>query len=100
MCFTVRSRSSTAASMRVDGRVGVGPHQPGRPLQRQAGGEEALDDGVVQVAGDALAVLDQRELLHPGVEAGVLDGDAGGGGQTDHELLVDVGEHLGRWSCR
>ena len=33
---------------------------------------------------------------HPGVQTGVLDGDAGGAGQGDHELLVDVAEHLGR----
>ena len=77
------------------GRVGVGPHEPSRPLQRQAGREQTLDDGVVQITGDALAVLDQRKRLHPGVEPGVLDGDPGRGREADHELLVDVGEHLG-----
>ena len=29
------------------------------------------------------------------VETGVLDGDPGRGREADHELLVDVGEHLG-----
>ena len=81
-------------------RVGVGPHEPGRSLQRQAGREQTLDDGVVQIAGDALAVLDQRELLHPGVQPGVLDGDPGRGREADHELLVDVGERPRRSSCR
>ena len=95
MCFTVRSRSSTAASMRATAASASVAHEPSGSLQRQAGGEQPLDDGVVQVAGDALAVLDQGQLLHPGVEPGVLDRDAGGGGEADHELLVDVGEHLG-----
>ena len=64
-----------------------------RALQARPGGEEPLDDGVVQVAGDALAVLDTRQLGDAGVQPGVLDRDAGGGGEADDELLVDVGEH-------
>jgi hypothetical protein len=46
--------------------------------------------------GDALPVMEDGEFLHPGVEAGVLDGHAGGGGERDDEFLVDVAEHLGR----
>ena len=34
-----------------------------RALQREADGEEPLDDGVVQVAGDAFTIVDQRQLL-------------------------------------
>ena len=79
---------ATAASASV-------AHEPSRPLQRQAGREETLDDRVVQITSDALAVFDQRELPHPSVEARVLDGDPGRGRQADDELLVDVGEHLG-----
>ena len=30
------------------------------------------------------------------VQASVLDRDPGRGGQSEHQLLVDVGEHLGR----
>src|SRR4029453_11132434 len=44
-------------------------------LEGKAGGEESLDDGVVQLACDALAVLDEGQLLDPGVQAGVLDRD-------------------------
>ncbi len=61
------------------------------------GGEQALDDGVVEVTGDPLPVLDERHLLDLGVQPGVLDRDAGCRGQADHQLLVDVGEHLGRF---
>ena len=100
MCLTVRSRSSTAPSIRLERLVGFAADQPRRALQRHAGGEQALDHRVVEVAGDALPVLEQGQLLDLGVQAGVLDGDAGGRGQADHQLLVDVGEHLGRWSCR
>ncbi len=51
-------------------------------------GEQALDHGVVEVAGDALAVVQERHLLHLGVEAGVLDRHPGRRGQPHHELLV------------
>jgi hypothetical protein len=50
----------------------------------------------VEVPGDALAVLPEGQLLDAGVQAGVLDGHTGGGGQANDGLLVDVGEHLGR----
>ena len=46
----------------------------------------------MQVTGDALAVLETRELPDPSVEAGVLDRDTGGRGQTHGQLLVDLGE--------
>jgi hypothetical protein len=58
-------------------------------LQRQAGGEEPLDDGVVEIAGDPFAVLDQRIALDTGLEPHVLDGHAGGRSQADRQLLVD-----------
>jgi two-component system response regulator DevR len=77
------------------GGLAVGPHEPSRSLQRQAGCEQTLDDGVVQITSDALAVFDQSELLHSVVESGVLNGDPGRGREADHEFLVDVGEHLG-----
>ena len=54
---------------RVDRTAGPGrptsgsSHQRRRPLQRHAGREQPLDDQVVQVAGDPVAVGEQRQLL-------------------------------------
>ena len=62
--------------------------------KRQAGGEQPLDDVVVQIPGDALALVEQPGGASHLVEAGVLDGQPGGRGQADRELLVDIGEHL------
>ena len=69
-------------------------------LQRQAGGEEALDDGVVEVGGDALAVLDEREVGEAGVQAGVVDGDGGRRGQGNGQPLVLLAELGGRPASR
>ena len=55
-------------------------------------GEEPLDHLVVEVAGDALAVLEHHELLEPAVQAGVVDRDAGHDRERDRELLVLLGE--------
>jgi hypothetical protein len=65
------------------------------PIEPFADGQ-LLDDGVVQIHGDALPILQQHQVTNSGVQACILDGLAGGGGETDGELLVDVGEHLGR----
>ena len=48
----------------------------------------------MQVPGDALALVEQAGEAGLLVQPGVLDRQAGGGGQPDGELLVDVGEHL------
>ena len=49
------------------------------------------------VDGDPLTVLDQRKLVDLGVQPGVLDCyPCQGRGETHHEFLVYVGEHLGR----
>ena len=66
----------------VDGVLEPGRHllllsDADRALQAQPGGEEPLDHRVVEVAGDALPVLDEGQLGDAGVEPGVLDGDAG-----------------------
>ena len=63
-------------------------------LQRQPGGEQSLDDVVVEVTGDPFAFFEQPGGAGLFVQAGVLDRQAGGGGQSDRELLIDVGEHL------
>jgi hypothetical protein len=75
---------------------GVVAHEGRGALEGQAGREEALDDRVMEVAGDALAVVDQRQLLDAGVQPGVLDRHAGRGGQPEDQLLVDVRENLAR----
>jgi len=49
----------------------------------------------VKVAGDPLPVLDEDHLGQASMEAGILDGDAGGTSQSHHKLLVNVAEDLG-----
>src|SRR5207237_9371561 len=61
-------------------------------LEGEPGGEQALDHHGVKVPGDAVAGLEQDRLPHPGVQAGVLDGDAGGHGQSRRRVLVLFGE--------
>ena len=72
---------------------GIGGEAHGR-LQCEAGGEQSLDDRVVEVARNALTILDRRQLGDASVEACVLDGRAGGDSEADGELLVDVGERV------
>ena len=64
----------------------------GQALQGQAQSEQPLDDRVVEVPGHAVAVLVDRRPAHPVVEAGVLDGDAGGQRQRPDQCLVVEGE--------
>jgi len=66
--------------------------EPDRRFEGEAGGEEPLDDRVVQVGGDPFAVLDQRHVADARVQAGVLDGDPGGAGQGDGQGLVFLAE--------
>ena len=94
----VVSRSSTASWMRRETLGVVDP--PHRRLQRQADREELLDDRVVEVHRDALAILDQHHVAHARVQPGVVDCDTGGRSQRDHELLVDVGEGVLGDACR
>ena len=86
------SRSSTARMIRSTAAGSV--DHPGGRLQRQPGGEQSLDDVVVEIPGDPLAFVEQAGGPGLFVQSGVLDRQAGGGGQADRELLVDVGEHL------
>ena len=72
--------------------LGIAAGQPNRALQRQARREEALDDRVVQISGDPLAVVDERQGLHRAVQPGVVDRHCGGAGQSDGELLVEFAE--------
>ncbi len=81
ICRMVASRSSTACCSRSA--------TSGRSTSREVacsdmpGREQLLDDRVVKVHGDPLAILEQRELADPGVEPGVLDGDASRRRQPD-----------------
>ena len=86
----VASRSSTARLIRSVIRSSVGQHRGG--LQGQPGGEEPLDHVVVEVAGDPLALVDQRHGGGVDAQLGMLDGDARRRRQRDGQLLVGIGE--------
>ena len=77
------------------GLVGLVRHQVRHVLEREADGVDALDDAVVQVAADPLALLDDGQALDLLVEPGVLDGDAGVQGEHLDEPLVVLGEVAG-----
>ena len=82
----VSSRSPTAASSRSLTLPSAGHRRD--PLQLQAGGEEPLDDDVVQVARDALAVGDQRQLLAVGERLRAVEGERDLVGEAGEELAV------------
>ena len=63
--------------------------------ERHRGREQALDHHVVQVARDAVAVLEHAHLLGAPVEPRVLDRDARGRGERDDGRLV-LGRELRR----
>jgi hypothetical protein len=67
--------------------VGI-THQGRRPLQRHAGGDKSLDHQVVQVTGDPVAVLEQRQALGVPAVLGELNPDA--------RLRREGGHHLHR----
>ena len=86
----------------VDRSVDAGPrlvailvHELGQVLERQADRVDALDDPVVEVLGDPLALVDDGQALDLFVEPGVLDGDAGVQREHLDERLIVLGE-LGR----
>ena len=64
--------------------------------RRRVGGqrhaEERLVDGVVELAREAVPLLDHRQLAAALVEPRVLDRDCGVGGERLDQLLVGVGE--------
>ncbi|KFD44678.1 hypothetical protein IU11_00060 [Cellulosimicrobium sp. MM] len=92
ICRIVSSRSETVSSMRV--RAFRVADERLHAHERHGRREEALDDDVVQVARDAVAVLQDADLLRAAVEPRVLDRDARGGGERDHGRLVLRGELL------
>ena len=46
----------------------------------------------MQISGDPLTVVDERQGLHRAVQPGVVDRHGGGAGQSDGELLVEFAE--------
>ena len=86
----VASRSAIAVSTRCAGRAR--PEGAGQGLQGQAGGEQPLDDVVVQVRGDPFALVEHRGalLLDPG--RGEFDRDRGLVGEPGGQLQVVGGE--------
>ena len=72
------------------GRVAV--DQRGGGLGGQAQGEELLGDRVVQLVGDAVALLGDGQLAAALVEAGVGQGDRGVRGEQAQQFLVVGGE--------
>ena len=73
---------------------------PHGALQAHADGVDALDDPVVEVTGDAVPVVEHAHHADPVVEPGVLDGDAGGEGESLGQRFVLVAERRRRPPCR
>src|SRR3972149_6747747 len=72
------------------------PVPPGGKIVEPEGDRiDALDDAVMQVAPDPLALLYHGERLHPLAEPRVLDGQAGMQRESLHQLLV-IRRELGR----
>ena len=89
MSRIVMCRASIARSIRSLASAGVLVHQLGQVLQRQPDGVDALDDPVVEILGDPLAFLDDRQALDLLVQPRVLDGDPGVQGEhLDEDLIV------------
>ena len=84
------TRSSSAARRRL-----VALEQRARRLGGQHGREQLLGDGVVQLAGEPVALLDDAQLAAALVQPGVGDRDRGVGGERLDHRLVGVVEVLG-----
>ena len=87
ICLIVASRVVTVSRMR---RGLVVVEGGGDALQGQTGAEQLFDDVVVQVGGDAVAVIEQREQLLLGAGVGELDGDAGLVGECGEQASSSV----------
>jgi hypothetical protein len=74
---------------RVSARVGVpAPMSGAGGLEAHPDGEQRLDDPVVELAGDAVALVLDGQRAQPLAEQGVLDRGPGLGGEDEEELLV------------
>ena len=72
--------------------VGVVAHELRDVLEREPDGIDVLDDAVVEVLADALALIDDRQSLDLLVQMGILDRDPGVDGKRLDEALVSLGE--------
>ncbi len=84
---------------RVDDLAGVTRHERLHRLQLEADGEEALDDRVVEVAGDAFSVGHHGEVADLLEQPAVLDGTHGGRCQGFEDAFVVVGERSVELLC-
>ena len=73
---------SIARSARAAPSAGILPDDLGQVLERERDRVQALDDRVVQVLADALALLDDRQPADLVVQTSVLDGNAGMQGEA------------------
>ena len=62
------------------------------PCSVRPDGEQSLDDVVVQVAGDAVAVGEHVEFAHPALSGGQLPGQRGLVGERGQHVELFVGE--------
>ena len=76
----------------VLGAAGVAVHEGGGGLGGQPQGEELLADGVVQLVGEAGALLGDGQLAAALVQPGVGEGDRGVLGEDAQQVLVVLGE--------
>ena len=100
MSRIVRWRLSIARSTRRSASSGSSCDELRHVLERQAHGVDALDDAVVEVLADPLALVDDRQPLDLLVEPGVLDRDAGVEGERLDQPLVVLRELARRRACR
>ena len=92
MSWIDRWIESIARSTRAAASSGSLAHQLRDVLERQADRIHVLDDPVVEVLGDPVAFVDDRETLELLVEPRVLHGDPGVQGEGLDERLVLRGE--------
>ena len=79
----------------ASGLVRVLGDEVGDVVERQRLGVDGLDRGVVEVAADPLALVDDRQPPNLIVEPGVVDRDAGMEREHLHEGLVILAEFGG-----
>ena len=85
---------SMAWSIRSTAWSGSIAHELLGVLEGEAHGVERLDRAVMEVLGDALALLEHGQLAQLLVHAGVVDGQPGVARERLHEALVLVAEAL------
>ena len=91
-------RSSMAWSMRPRVRAGSCVQIEAPVVQRQAHRVDRLDDAVVQIHGDPLALLGDGQRLALPVQQRVFDGNGRLHGKEFQRLLVVLGEGRVGWS--